>query len=405
MKAWKTIFLALAVGVCLVLLWPVVCGRYAIYKQKQVEKDWVQSFGTLQHLLDRYPKTETNETAHRLEELVKPLGLDLTPRDPEVIFHEPVSRDSESRKAVREYLTSQLQKPEAAIDPPPPGVLTFLTAHAGDLSAVEEALVTLPPPAWTFDSASLPRSQAIPSVLALNWLQRALLTEALTHAGTDNAAAARALDASWKLNQWLRETPDLMCQLIALAVARMQVGTLRKVEVDEKIWRPRMTEHDFKRSVFDTQLLVLWPSAARYRRLEEIENRSEKSALKRLKNRFEEPYARIVWLDATEKMRPAYLRIKEAPVMGKDLWDETHGPEKNASDIMVAIQMPNMVDCFKRADRLVIESELTDKILQARQLRRESSLKWPASVPGIEATCFPDAKWIYSVSPEGMMSL
>jgi hypothetical protein len=67
--------------------------------------------------------------------------------------------------------------------------------------------------------------------------------------------------------------------------------------------------------------------------------------------------------------------------------------------------MPNMVDCFKRVDRLVIETELTDKVLQARQLRHQNNLKWPPSVPGIETTRFPDAKWIYSVSPEGAMSL
>ena len=379
-KVLKISVAALAVAVCLVLLWPAAGGAYASRKQRQVENAWVGSFGTLQDLLKRYPKSNTNETARRLEELVKPLGLDLTPKDREVIIHEPVSRDSESWKAVSEYLTAQLQKPEATIDPPPQEVGRFLNAHIGGLSAIEETLLNSPSPAWSFDPTSLPNRQVIPSVRVFLRLQRALLAEALVQAGTDNAAAERTLEASWKLNNWLRETPDLVCQLIALAIARTQVGALRKVEVDDSVWRSRLAEHDFKRSVFDTQLLDLWPRPDRSRQLEEIEYRSERSALKRLKSRFEEPYGNIVWSEALEKMRLAYLRIKASPVMGKDLWDEVHGPRKNASDIIVSIQMPNMVDCFKRVDRLVIESELTDKILEARQLRRENNLRWPPSI-------------------------
>jgi hypothetical protein len=416
-KALKIAVVAVVVGVCLVLLWLVAAPAYASRRQRQVEKDWVQSFGTLQHLLARYPKTDTNETAHRLEELVKPLGLDLTPRDPEESIR-GASRESSSADrewpALSPYLSSQLEKAEAAIDAPPVDVERFLTSHANDLRVLEEELLRSEPPRWNFDPAfrwrfepvSLSKRQPIPSFLAMLKLQRVFLAKALVECRAVNSdAAGRALDASWKLNQWMRETPDLMCQLIALAIARMQIGTLRKVEVDASVWRPRLTEHDYKQSAFDTQLRDLWPSPDRYRELEEIKSRSEKSALKRLENRFEEPYANIVWSDATEKMRLAYLRIKASPVMGKDLWDETYGPEKNASDILVAIQMPNMVDCFKRVDRLVIESELTDKVLQARQLRHENNLKWPPFVPGIEATRFPDAKWIYSVSSEGAMSL
>jgi hypothetical protein len=409
MKAWRIVVVALTLGVCLVLLWPALGGAYASHKQRQVENAWVGSFGSLQDLLKKYPKSTTNDTAHRLEELVKPLGLDLTPKDPEAVTNEITRGSSSADKewpVLSPYLSSQLEKPDAAIDALPADLDRFLTAHAGDLRAVEAELLRSEPPHWNFDPASRSWHQPRPSVLVMIRLQKALLTEALVESRAANSdAAGRTLDASWKLNQWLRETPDVMCQLIALAVARLQIGTLRKVEVDARVWRPRLTEYDYKRSVFDAQLRDLWPSTDRYREFEDAESRSEKSALRRLENKFEKPYANIVWSGETEKMRTAYLRIKASPVMGKDLWDETKGPEKNVSDILVAIQMPNMVDCFKRVDRLVIETELTDKVLEARELRRGNDLKWPTSVPGIEATRFPDAKWIYSVSPDGTMSL
>jgi hypothetical protein len=411
MNIRRLALVGVAVAAVLALLWLVGGNAYARQRERQVEAEWIRCFGTLQQLVDRYAKTTTNDTARRLETLVKPLGLDLTPKDSEEMFpHEPfnsspASQDNESWQAVLDYLTFQLQKPEAAIDPAPQTVSGFLTAHAADLSAVQEALLTLPPPAWSFDPASLPNHQSVPDSHALVRLQRVLLVETLVQSGSDKTAAARTLEASWRLNQRLREIPELKCQLIALAVARMEVGALRKVEVDENVWRARLTEHDFKQSVFDTQLLDLWPSAARYRQLEEIEDRSEKSAFKRLKNKLEKPYADIVWSDASEKMGSAYLRVKEAPVMDRRLWDAGVQPEKNASDILVSIAMPNLMDSFRRVDRLVIESELTDKILQARSLRRENNLRWPAAVAGIEATRFPGARWIYAVSPQGTMTL
>jgi hypothetical protein len=121
------------------------------------------------------------------------------------------------------------------------------------------------------------------------------------------------------LNQALSEMPQLTSQLIAVAVARMQVGALRKMEVDASLWRARLAEHDFKRSVLDTELLALWPDPKRYRRLEEIDSRSKKNVWMRMQALFLRPWQDIVWSEVAEKMRLAYLRIQDAPLSDEKL--------------------------------------------------------------------------------------
>jgi hypothetical protein len=390
------------------LAWLIGANAYARHRERQVEADWVRSFGPLQQLLDRYPKTTTNESARKVELLAKPLELDLTPKSSDTITADAKASTSarKIREAILRYLRSQLEKPDAAIDAPPSDVNSFLSGHASDLVAISNQLTKAEPPRWSFDPAGLPGRQPIPDVYGLIGLQRLLVAYALVESRNgDSVTANRVLDASWNLNRTPREMPDVMCQLIAQAIARFQIGALRKVEVETGLWRPRLAEHDYKQTVFDTQLLSAWPSAARHRALVEIDARRAKPPAERLKDVFKEPYGDIVWSRVLEKMRLSYLHVKDAPLMDNEIWGAENYPKRNAADVIFLIQMPNLLDCFRRVDRLVIESELTDKILQVRQLRQENDLKWPAAVPGIEATRYPGARWIYTLSPQGAMSI
>jgi hypothetical protein len=283
----------------------------------------------------------------------------------------------------------------------------FLAGHSKDLHAVEAEFLASPPPLWGFDASDLPNRQLIANVLGLIRLQRALLAEALAESFGGNASAAgRALEASWRLNQTLRGVPDVSCQIIALAIARMQAGALRKIDIDAGLWRKRLAEHDFKRSAFDTQLLALWPSPERYRRLEEMELRSERNLFKRLDTLLQRPYGNIVWADVIEGMRLDYLRVRDSqPLSAGDVPERKAGAKSSSADIIRSIQTPNLLNEFRRVDSFVLDAELTDKVLEARQLRQQNGGKWPAAIPGIETTRLPGARWIYSVSPGGAMSL
>jgi hypothetical protein len=67
---------------------------------------------------------------------------------------------------------------------------------------------------------------------------------------------------------------------------------------------------------------------------------------------------------------------------------------------MLAMSMPNTRSSFLRADRLVVDAELTSKVLEAKGLRQNGG-RWPAAIPGIETSRYPGAAWRYEASPDG----
>ena len=68
--------------------------------------------------------------------------------------------------------------------------------------------------------------------------------------------------------------------------------------------------------------------------------------------------------------------------------------------------LPRAERYWRRVCRLLIDLELTQKILQVRQLQSESRLgTWPREIPGIESSICSGAQWVYQVTPEGTMSL
>src|SRR5262249_20671304 len=149
--------LAVALGIAVVaaLAWLVGVNAYARHREKRVEADWVRSFGTLQQLLDRYPKTTTNETARRLERLGQTMGIDLTPKTIDAITQTAVASTKQTetqvdrgRQAASRYVRAELEKPDSRIERPPAEAIDYFSAQAQNLEAVETELISSPAPTW-----------------------------------------------------------------------------------------------------------------------------------------------------------------------------------------------------------------------------------------------------------------
>ncbi|HMF10516.1 MAG TPA: hypothetical protein VKJ00_15360, partial [Thermoanaerobaculia bacterium] len=348
-----------------------------------------------------------------LGQLAKRLGLDLAAKTPGAQTSMaassaklPKNEFAEGRHSVSEFLMAELRKSDADVAPAPPQAAAFLATHADDLRTIENELLADDPPRWDFDAdtPSYVRQQPIPDTSALIALQRVLLGKSLAeYANGDQSAAERSLEASWKLNQELRCMPDSLCQILARGAASWQLGVIRKISVDASVWRARLSEHDYKGSQLDTELFHSWPSAKKFRAFEDLERESETSGWRRLRDRFLQPYATLVWSQVTEGTRRDLLEIREARVV-RD-WPEHKPKFYSASDILLSISLPNTHGMFRRVDEYLLDAELTEKVLRAKELRAQNGNRWPLSIPGIEETRVPDARWLYSVSPDGVLTL
>lgn len=380
----------IAIGLFLVLALPAVAyvratlqaGRAA----KGAEQAWAADFGPFDEAIRKHPSQAANETATRLEPAVQPLGLDLAPLDPR-----QGNRAADApawAAAVNAYVVAQLATPGAEVEAPPEEVARFLEEHRGDLDAIESLLVAGPPPVWALDLAA-PKNGRLPTGLALLALQRALTARSLAavHAGHADAAA-RGLEASWSLNASLRGRGETNALLISLAAARLQVGALRKVvSADAAVWKTRLASLDYRRDLAES--IFLSRGRAREGR---ARSRREGGGLRAL---VMGPWRRLSAAKESNAVRGEVVRLRDAPPS-----DQLPEP-----DPVAGAAIPNLRNAFLRAYRLVVDAELTARVLDARAARAASKGRWPATLPGVETSAYPGASWSYTVAADGTATI
>jgi hypothetical protein len=257
------------------LVWgaPYVYRLVSMYRHLQIaarrepaaEHDWKEEFGDPVETLAAFPKGEDSETAVRLIALAKAAGVDMTrPQGKEHFPHEH-DPDEAARTAIHEYVDAETTKTGGPVAEPPPVVRDYLASHEKALGEVVEYLSRNEPPVWKSDVA-LGFDAPVPNLRGHIRLQRLLEARALILASAgDLEAAEQTVTAAWSLNKSLRDRPEITSQLVAISVARTQVGLLRRLAVDPVVWRERLNEHDYRASVLEA--LVVETDAFVYRLL------------------------------------------------------------------------------------------------------------------------------------------
>lgn len=399
----------LLVAVALVALglavWLAVGNARASRRAAEAERAWAAAFGSHDDLVRKHPKRATNETAKQLEPLAKGLGIGLAPVVAGTRPAAGAASEPEDARAVNDYVSSEIAKPEAAVGAPPGLVARFLDASGRDLDAIESLLASGPPPEWDFDLTLPAEERPIPSLRSQIRLQRMLMARALSAEREGRPeAAARALEASWNLNQSLRGRPETVSVLMAMAVSRLEMGVLRKVSaVDGEPWAGRVKGTDFRPDLLDALVLEARETPRAARRAS-ARRHGWRARARRVLDLVGGPRERLAMADYSDALRLRLSELRGAPLA--DSLPTTPFPERGGlARAMSAIAIPNLENAFLRADRLVVDAELTAKVLEARRLRREGGGRWPAAIPGVETSRYPGASWRYEALPATGMSL
>ncbi len=387
-------------------VWIMGGDAWAARREGRSEFAWNAAFGRLEELTKKYPKVETNETAKRLEVLAKAPGFDFDLAPAVRTAGSPPRRrppvEERMAQVTGDFLSAQIGQPEASIEEPPEELTRFIEEKRDGLDGIESLLIAGPSPTWSFD---ISRPGPMPNGLGLFQIQRILLARALSASrGGRGEAAARSLEASWNLNESLRGRPEVLSLLMAVAVARLEVGVLRKVSVDERLWRQRLATLDPRGPLLDALVLEARRNSTRKWWRDFFQNAAHSPWYKRTRDLFASPMERVMLVEYSNVMRGELSVLKNTPL--SDHFPEAGAPEvRDAAHIIAAISMPNIRNSLLRADRLSLDSELTSKVLEAKQLRKENGMRWPAAIPGIEASRFPGASWRYEATPDGRMSI
>jgi hypothetical protein len=235
----------------------VSCSIYAWYKEPSVVKAWERATGStpdlqFESLLKQYPRTESNQTARELERIVRQLQLTQAAM-PNAVMPESVPGQTEPINSLlaSRYVDQQIRRPSDSLDPVPEDITSYLRKHSTDLKALYHLLSNAPMPQWETDYARR-LSAPVPNLKYFRQLQDIIALDAFEMLSRGEKGNAQdAMKASWQISQSILNRPELISQIIGLALVKVEAGVLRKTAAVSDDWQAKMN-HDLRTSVLNS---------------------------------------------------------------------------------------------------------------------------------------------------------
>jgi hypothetical protein len=339
--------LGLAFGVLVavvVLVWSAGSLVASNGMERIGNETWPAGLGTLASVERRYPPQKTNDAARRMLALAKPLGIVFETRsggDPDPL-----------RKAIAEYLKAEHARGEAVIGEPPAEVTAFLAAHETEIDALRDHLLTHPI-VWDRDIAK-GFDGPLPNLLGHFNTVRLLTARALVRGRANDLAAWDDLHAAWRVEQTIAARPELISQLIALAITRMVNSAAWKLPPSaQAAWFEEVRQNDHRKlllGAYQYEMWVMW-------------RHGEKATMNRAMAIFGTPYMRWAIVDMADRQRAAMQSFATMNVCNFEPRDEEDFPRWN---VLAAIAIPGD-GAWAREFRSVVEREATTNAMRIAQ--------------------------------------
>ncbi|HTR02156.1 MAG TPA: hypothetical protein VMN82_03095 [Thermoanaerobaculia bacterium] len=327
----------------------------------------------------QYPKQGTSAAALEIAELAGKLGIDATVDSGPEARPSPDTTTAAGRAiaACSAYVNAQLQDSSDAVDAPPAAVADFLEEHAAALAGIVAAASGRREIAWDID-VTLGTRSPVPAWAGLTLLQRVLAAQVLLDLRRqDTPAALAGIEAIWQIARSVAVRPELLSELMAMSQARLAVGLLRKVHAPAYGWETRLREDTFLQAFLTAFQNDAWPSADHPGMADNAE------MLGRIYRRF---------ADGLIAKSPCAWTAPDL----QQAWDVAISGETDPNDIEITISSDAIIRMLLREYRLLVESEMTALILDARAERAASREdEWPARLPDLESKVCPGRVYRY----------
>lgn len=291
--------------------------------------------------------------ADLLAERCLALGIDLDPDNPEAPHPSAEDVQALARAGVSSWLDAQLSNVEDTVAPPPTAFRDFLRDRHGPLWNVIAVLEKRSPePLLKADSPVLPK------FLPFVRLEKLLLATALVESADGNTIGAeRALEASRSLGRAFSSGHYVISQILSVSAERWQAGVVRKLREVPLPWISRLSGDSpwarmldalAEESTFPDPTLAA-PSMDPSRALSVRAFAAMADGVRKVSP------CELAGLSAETILRPAndVFRLgSEEARAGASAFEQT--------------AFPNLVSAVRRAARLMVDRELTLKILELR---------------------------------------
>ena len=242
------------------ILWLVGEMATLAYFRRSLSSGWPTPSGRLADIAHVVPDQSENKSAHELEQLARPLSIDIVPKTKSHVGQNHVDRApwKAIEPAIKDYLRDAIVAEPARQYSAPPPVALFISEHAASLNAVVDHLESGESPRWEIRT-SAGWQAPLPNLLGHIALVRLLVAAALnTAAAGDNAAAWRELRAAAVLTDSALSHPFLISQLIGYAETTLIVGSMRQIKGCPE-WSLHWPSADLKAALIRAATVEAWP--------------------------------------------------------------------------------------------------------------------------------------------------
>jgi hypothetical protein len=338
-----------------------IAARIALARaDRTADREWAAALAPLSTVPGRYPPTETDDRALRLEGIAASLGIRLEAGGPTQPPSSPLHRVDPARLA-------------AAVE----------LLRAGD------------PPVWAMDPSDCHGAPAT-DLQGQRELQRLLLaTAGRTIARGEPAVAAELLEASWKLNEALLRSPDLGTHVAACAIVEQQMMLLCELPEPGDEWRVRLAALDLEQHTLEAYRVEAW----RARCLADRDPLPELHPALRVIGR---PLARLL---AHQQHAAMLAAVRELPRRDLRTFDadafaaEQHGRVSRANPIAQAT-LPHDWSSWPRSLRAALSVDLALRVIELRAAAAAGRV--PASPQQRQPSRLPGVDWLYEAQPAGI---
>lgn len=338
-----------------------IAARIALARaDRTADREWAAALAPLSTVPGRYPPTETDDRALRLEGIAASLGIRLEAGGS----------------------TQPPSSPHHGVDP-------------ARLAAAVELLRAGDSPVWATDLGDC-RGAPATDLQGQRELQRLLLaTAGRTIARGEPGAAAELLEASWKLNGALLRSPDLVTHVAACAVVEQQMMLLCELPEPGDEWRVRLAALDLEQHTLEMYRVEAWRARC-------LADWDSLAAIHPALRVIGLPLARLL---AHQQHAAMLVAVRELPRRDLRSFDanafaaEQHSRVSRANPIAQATLLHDW-SSWPRSLRAALSVDLALRVLELRAAAAGG--REPASLQPRQPSRLPGVDWLYDARPEGI---
>jgi hypothetical protein len=306
------------------------------------------------------------------------------------------------------YVLSHLRKPSDDLEEAPVELQRYLHTHRADLDDLYSLIQRGDIPRWETDFTQLVRAP-VPQLFYHRQLQGLIVLDILEKTGRgEHESALRALESSWRINQSLRDRIDLLSQMVAVSVLRLQAEVMRKMENIPPEWQQRLStapwQESFQRAMeFDAVVLS--------RNVTDLNSPGERRWdrwVNPLRGPLGKPVRRLTAIEHLELCERVLSLIKRSDFC--ELSPETVVNQRGGFRATWSFDgntfYTNYSGAWTMLLQVLTQVELTRKIMEVKEMRDSvRANKGLLRLGDMESALCPRTKWVHELLPNGTIQI